>query len=73
MKHLSIDRFEGVYAYCEDNERKMFAIEKNELPEGAGAGDVIAISDDGTITLDKEETAARKARIAKQYQKLWEK
>jgi len=72
MKKLSIERFEGVYAYCEDDDRKMYAIEKNELPAGAKAGDVVAISDDGLITLDEEETAARKARIGTLHKKLWD-
>lgn len=72
MRKLSIERFEGVYAYCEDDDRKMYAIEKTELPAGVKAGDVISISDGGVISLDEQETAVRKARISKLHQKLWD-
>ena len=40
MRKLIIDRFEGTYAICEDQEKKMFAISLNELPQGAKLIDV---------------------------------
>lgn len=64
MKQLSIDRFEGKFAICEDGEEKYFAIETAELPEGARAGDVLRITDEGELLLDEEETRARRERIA---------
>lgn len=65
MRTLIIDRFENTYALCEDGERRMFAIEKNELPKGAKEGDVLRISDDGTIAVDQEETDRRRGKIKK--------
>lgn len=62
MRKLSIDRFEGQYALCEDNEGKMFAIEINELPEGARPSDILIISDDGVLSVDKEGTANQKKK-----------
>ncbi len=44
MRQLSIDRFEGKFAICEDAEGKYFAIETAELPEGAGEGDILRIT-----------------------------
>ena len=38
MRKLIIDRFEGTYAICEDQEKKMFAISLNELPQGRSRG-----------------------------------
>ena len=64
MRQLSIDRFEGKSAICEDAEGKYFAIETAELPEGAGEGDILRITDEGELTLDQEETRARRERAA---------
>lgn len=64
MKQLIIDRFEGKYAICEDEEQRYFAIETAELPEGAGEGVVLKITDEGELLLDQEETQARRERIA---------
>jgi len=64
MKQLIIDRFEGKFAICEDAEQKYFAIETAELPDGAGEGSVLKITDEGELLLDQEETQARRERVA---------
>lgn len=64
MKQLSIDRFEGKFAICEDSEEKYYAIETSELPEGAKEGDVLRITDEGELLIDEGETRARRERIA---------
>ncbi len=51
MRKLKIDRTEGNFFICEDKEKKMFAIEKNEMPKEAKCGDIIVISDDGIISV----------------------
>ena len=71
MRILAIDRFEGTFAICEDDERKAFAIERAELPSEAKEGDIIKISDDAVITIDKEETQRRRDRNKKLQDKLW--
>ena len=72
MKTLIIDRFEGTFVICEDKDQKMFGIEVNELPRGVKEGDVLDISDDGVITVNREKTDARRAKIKKMQDKLWE-
>lgn len=64
MKQLSIDRFEGKFAICEDSEEKYYAIETSELPEGAKEGDVLRITDEGELLIDEGETRVRRERIA---------
>ncbi len=64
MRQLSIDRFEGKFAICEDSEEKFYAIETSELPEGAKEGDVLRITDEGELLIDEGETRARRERIA---------
>lgn len=73
MKKLIVDRYEGQYTICEDMEQKYFAIETSEMPEGAIPSTVIMISDDGSITVDEEETKRRKEMILKKQAKLYNK
>lgn len=63
MRKLIIDRLEGIYAICEDENQKYYAIELSELPKGAKAGDVLAVNDEeGTLSVDAEASAARKKK-----------
>lgn len=70
MKKLVIDRFDGIYAICEDKEKAFFAIELSELPANVRAGDVLVISDDGILSVDQEETERRRSRILEKQRKL---
>ena len=71
MKQLIIDRFEGKYAICEDKDQKYFAIEAQELPQGAKAGCVLQITDEGELVLDEEETQRRRQRILDKQRKAF--
>ncbi len=71
MRKLIIDRFEGTYAICEDQEKKMFAISLNELPQGAKPGDVLQISGAGELSVDQEETQRRRKIMAGLQSKLF--
>ncbi len=63
MKLLSVDRMEGNYVICEDDEKKLFAIDVSELPKHVKEGDVIRIKDSGDISVDEEETARRRKNV----------
>ena len=71
MRKLIIDRFEGTYAICEDQEKKMFAISLNELPQGAKPGNVLQISGAGELSVDQEETQRRRKKMAGLQSKLF--
>ena len=71
MRKLIIDRFGGTYAICEDQEKKMFAISLNELPQGAKPGDVLQISGAGELSVDQEETQRRRKKMAGLQSKLF--
>lgn len=61
MKTLTIDRMEGIYAICEDKNKKYYAIEISDLPQGASAGDVLNVDDvEGSLTINHEATLAKK-------------
>lgn len=70
MKKIVIDRFDGIYAICADKDKSFFAIELGELPQGTKAGDVLVITDDGTLEIDQEETARRRQRAQEKRAKL---
>jgi hypothetical protein len=68
---VMIDRFEGSFAVCEDENRKMINIEKARLPKEAKEGSVLIIQGD-KIEIDYNETEKRKDRIKKMMDSLWE-
>ena len=49
MKQLVIDRLDGKYAICTDSDQKFYAIELPEVPQGAKAGSVLRITDEGKL------------------------
>ncbi|MFO7296196.1 MAG: DUF3006 domain-containing protein [Caldicoprobacter sp.] len=73
MKKVIIDRFEGDFAVCEDEDRKMINIEKSRLPEDAKEGTVLIIMGDkeDDIKVDYAETEARKSRIKRMMDSLF--
>lgn len=65
-----IDRFEGDFAVCEKEDRKMIDIERNKIPAIAKEGDVLDIIDD-KITIDSETTEKRRREIEELTKDLW--
>jgi len=65
-----IDRFEGDFAVCEKEDRKMIDIERNKVPSTAKEGDVLNIIND-RITIDHDETEKRKKEIEELTKDLW--
>ena len=60
---LIIDRFEGKYAICEDENCNMINILKEELPSNVKVGDVI-IKVNNDFVVDYDETKKRKKYIS---------
>jgi hypothetical protein len=65
-----IDRFEGIYAVCEKEDRTMINIEIEKLPLKAKEGDVLCITSE-SINIDVEETYIRKKEIEELTKDLW--
>lgn len=68
---LIIDRFEGKYAVCEDEEQVLYAVAREELPPGAETGSALTLSLEGTLLLDLEETRRRRDRIAEKQRQIF--
>lgn len=66
-----IDRFEGDFAVCEKDDRKMINISKENIPSNAAEGDVLIIEKD-VVKIDREETLKRKKEIDELTKDLWQ-
>lgn len=71
MRHLTVDRIDGIYAICEDKDRKMFAIPTAELPANVRSGDKLDIDDEGVISVNAEATAAVRADVRAKENQLF--
>jgi hypothetical protein len=65
-----IDRFEGIYAVCEKEDRSIINVEIEKLPLKAKEGDVLSITSD-SVNIDVEETYIRKKEIEELTKDLW--
>jgi len=68
---LIIDRFEGEYAACETEKRKIINIEKSKLPAAVKEGDVI-IKENGEYIIDVNNTKEREKTIQSLMDVLFE-
>ena len=68
---LSIDRFEGVYAVCVDDEENIVNINQSLIRENAVPGDIIE-EKDGFYIILKDETKRRKEEIKKLQDELFQ-
>lgn len=67
---LIIDRFEGGFAVCEDENRKMVNIDRGKLPPEAREGDVLYV-DGAEYKIDTEAANARKRELKKLMDDIW--
>jgi len=67
---VTIDRFEGLYAVCEKDDRTMMDIEKSKIPATAAEGDILDI-EGSFIIINKGETLKRKKEIEESGKDLW--
>lgn len=62
MRRVIIDRFEGEFAVCEGEGKRMENVPRGLLPAEAKEGDCM-VEEDGVWRIDADETSSRKARI----------
>ena len=65
-----IDRFEGVYAVCETEDKRYINILKSELPQGIKEGDVLNCIND-KWNIDTATTKERKEKIKNKLNSLF--
>lgn len=67
---IIIDRFEGEYAVCEDDEQQVL-IKKSEISHNAKEGDAIEKNEYGYV-VNVDETQKRREKIIALQNDLWE-
>ena len=70
MMNVIIDRFEGVYAVCETENKEYINILKSELPQGIKEGDVLNCIND-KWNIDTATTKERKEKIRNKLNRLF--
>lgn len=68
---LIVDRFEGEYAVCENEDGTMVDIRRDKLPKETKEGDVLIVEGD-TFVIDVQATLERKEYIKKLMDDLWQ-
>ena len=63
MKYFSIDRFEGKFAICVDENEIVEKIEIKKLPKNIKEGDILKVLKDGTFEIDENKTKKEKEDI----------
>lgn len=71
MSKLIIDRFEGSYALCEDEQRSITKIPKYKLPLGSKEGDALVQDSEGMYHISKNETKEKESRIREKKNRLF--
>ena len=68
---LVIDRFEGVFAVCEDENKNIVNIKREIVPKEAKEGDILVQEKDKYV-IDYNSVKARKKYIKELTNDLWE-
>ena len=68
---LIIDRFEGDFAVCEDENKKTINIKKKNLPKEAKEGRIVLIKENKYF-IDYDKTKNRQKYIENLTNNLWE-
>lgn len=69
--YLCIDRFEGDFAICEDENLKIVKIDRKKIKSQAKEGDILKF-DNNFYIVDFDETAHRKTKNYKIQQKIFD-
>ena len=72
MKKLTIDRFEGNYAICENEDKTTLQIPKYRLPLNCKEGDCLIHDDEGMYQMDDTYTSVKEKRIRDKMFRLFE-
>lgn len=71
MNKFIIDRFEGNYAICEQEDKTFLRIPKYKLPQECREGDCLIQDSEGMYQKNKEITKNRENRIMERMNRLF--
>ena len=71
MAYVIIDRFEGGFVVCEQEDGSRLDLFHDVIPAAAREGDVLRLAEDGNWHLDPESTRARRERVQAKLNNLF--
>lgn len=72
MERLTIDRFEGAFALCEDSSGNMHDLPREAVPSHAKEGDILVLQPDGGYIVDEQATKSRREKVRSLFESLLE-
>ena len=72
MKELIVDRIEGHFIVCEDENEKILELNKDDVIGDVKEGDVLVKGKDGKFFSDKALTMKRKKEIEDLMKGMWD-
>jgi hypothetical protein len=72
MKRMIIDRFEGNYAVCEQEDKSTVQVPKYKLPPECREGDCLIQDSEGMYRKDSEAAKNRENRIKEKINRLFQ-
>jgi Protein of unknown function (DUF3006). len=72
MKKLIVDRFEGKFVICEQEDKTIIKLPRYKLPPGCKEGQCIVLNRDGMYQADFDETKKREKQILDKINRLFE-
>jgi hypothetical protein len=72
MNKLIIDRYEGNYAICENEDKTTISIPKYKLPLDCKEGDCLLRDEEGMYQKDVETASNREKRLRDKMSRLFE-
>jgi hypothetical protein len=72
MRRLIVDRFEGDFAVCEQEDLTMTDIQIDSLPAGVHAGSVLYVDENGKFSLDIWQEEERRENLLDMQDRLFD-
>ena len=72
MEKYIVDRFVGLFAICENEEKEFINIKTELLPPETKEGDCLYINEDGEYLIDYETTNENMKRVRSKLDSLFE-
>lgn len=72
MEYYAVDRIEGGYAVCEQDDEVIVNISLDLLPSGVREGNVLSRLSDGSFVIDKAEEERRRREILELTEDLFD-
>lgn len=70
---LTVDRIEGNAVVCQDDDRKIYTLDRSLFPDGLSEGDRVSFAPHTGATILVRETQQRRDAVADRFSRLYKK